>query len=169
MPQHRNNDSITSSMNPIISCKQCGQLVRMGDQDWPLHCPCGILHYKEDSTYTVLKEGEIPPPRPTFVGPGTCLHRILFKLGISPDKCNGDCAAMLRRMDRLGPLGCIQHKDEIIRHLNKAYKKIGTLALPSIAAKALRSGLIFKIHPVNRAESLLDLAIQHSLETRAKG
>lgn len=62
-----------------------------------------------------------PRPTPLNAGPGTELHKLIAELGITPDASCG-CEAMRQKMDAGGVEWCKEHRDEILAHLQTAYK-----------------------------------------------
>lgn len=106
------------------------------------------------------------PDGAIIAGVGTILHRILLQLRFKRDGC-GPCDAMIAKMNEWGPAGCHLHREEIIRHLRKAYQETSKTEKATAAFFAVTSGLAFKLNPLDRYGSLLDLAISHALEQDA--
>lgn len=69
---------------------------------------------------------------------------------------------MIAKMNHWGVDGCREHRDEIIEHLRKAYKQTSTPELLAATAKAVTSGLAFKLNPLDPLGSLVDLAIERA-------
>lgn len=92
---------------------------------------------------------------------GTQLHAALTQLGVKPVTGCG-CSRMIAKMNAWGVDGCREHRTEIIEHLRKAYKQTSTAELLAAAAKAVTSGLAFKLNPLDPLGSLVDLAIERA-------
>lgn len=119
--------------------------------------------------YYKMVAGEIPPRcmkltrRQTFLvtqGPGTKLKEVLAQLGqIGPPGCK--CDQMAAKMNYWGPDSCNgEHRQEILTHLNEAYKSLATMDKLKIAKKAVQLGVW--INPLDPASSVLDIAISRS-------
>lgn len=99
---------------------------------------------------------------PELPGPGWHLKLVLSELGIRPDGCAGECHKMAAQMDAWGPAGCREHKQEIVAHLHKAYSKLAWHDVAAFAARAVASGLAFKIGFGDAAEWLVEESIRRS-------
>jgi hypothetical protein len=104
-------------------------------------------------------EFKLPAPRPAS-GPGTELKAILATLGIAPDGCA--CNARARRMDAGGVEWCRTHRDEIAGWLRDEAGKRGWGDVFAAGARAVLSGLAFRIDPADVYGSLVSLAIERA-------
>jgi len=96
------------------------------------------------------------------LGVGDHLQILIQTLGGRPDKCDGECLAMIRKMNRWGADGCRDNRAEIVRHLKKAYRKLHWSDTAAFTARAVASGLAFKIGLGDAAIALVDLAIERA-------
>lgn len=94
--------------------------------------------------------------------PGSRLAMLIHSLGQKPDNCDGSCKEMIVKMNDWGIEGCREHRVEIVKHLNKAYKKMTTREKFMAAAGAWEAGLGMKINPLDITGSLVDIAIERS-------
>jgi hypothetical protein len=100
-----------------------------------------------------------PEPRPAS-GPGTELKALLATLGITPSGCA--CESRARRMDAGGVEWCREHRDEIAGWLRDEAAKRGWGDVFAAGARAVLSGLAFRIDPADVYGSLVSLAIERA-------
>jgi hypothetical protein len=90
---------------------------------------------------------------------GTELKQILTSLGFS--NCGG-CAAYTLQMDRWGIAGCKEKYGEILTHLRAEQRKRGWLSLIAASVAAVRTGIAFRLDPLDPAPGLLDEALRRA-------
>lgn len=121
--------------NDEMRCQYCDW--RAGGRDWRRNCKG--------------RAGEI--------GVGWRLEIILN--GMNAKKVGGcNCNEMISKMNRWGITGCREHRAEIVEHLKAAYKETSWADFAAASAKAITSGLAFKINPLDPFGSLVDEAIR---------
>lgn len=94
-------------------------------------------------------------------GVGSQLWKLLEELGVKHTP-NCPCLTWAERMNKWGPEGCRQQEKAITRHMKSSAKNYGWGDIAQVISKAARSGLIFKINPVNIYGSLLNEAIRRA-------
>lgn len=92
-------------------------------------------------------------------GPGSQLWHLLSRLGIqhTPD-CS--CLLLAETMNDLGPQGCRDQKDKLLKLMRKNQKKYGWSAYLKAGANMVILGWIFKLNPLDPLPGLLDKAIE---------
>lgn len=100
-------------------------------------------------------------------GPGSHLWRLLESIGITHDP-NCDCLGFAEKMNAWGGVGCRQHRAEIIERLRTQQKRYGWAATFAAAGHAIKSGLAFRLNPLDPFGSLADEAIRLAEEASAK-
>ena len=100
------------------------------------------------------------PPRPRkSKGPGTELSRLLSSLGIKP-RADCSCNLLIKTMDSLGPEGCRQNKEKLLKLMQKNQDKYGWGSYLRAGFNAVRTGWVFKLNPLNPLPGLFDEAIR---------
>jgi hypothetical protein len=94
-------------------------------------------------------------------GPGSEFKQLLAELGIEPD-ASCDCELHVAQMNEWGIEGCRRHRDEIVGWLREACERLGWKERIAAAAKAVTSGLAFRLSPTDPIGSLVDEAIRGS-------
>jgi hypothetical protein len=100
------------------------------------------------------------PPRPAG-GPGTELKALLAELGIVPTR-SCECNRKAEEMDRLGVGGVRRDRDRIVAWLREAQRKRSWGQQLAAAAKALASGLAWKLDPLDPAPGILEEALRRA-------
>lgn len=103
-----------------------------------------------------------PAPRSTPAlpdGPGSELERVLKEHRLTRVGCGG-CQGLRKRMDRWGPAGCRDRREQILARLRRAYRELTPAETAAAAWHALWSGLAFKVDPRDPAPGLLDEALR---------
>lgn len=95
-------------------------------------------------------------------GPGSHLQILLTSLGARPDKCRNSCQKVAKIMDDKGVEWCKENKPRLVKHLKEAYSKLAWHDVATFAARAVASGLAFKIGFQDAAEWLVEEAIRRS-------
>jgi hypothetical protein len=94
-------------------------------------------------------------------GPGTELKKILESLGIqSSPTC--DCRSKASQMDLWGVEGCRENRETIIEWMRAGQGRWGWKDKLAASAKAVTSGLAFKLNPLDLFPSLIDEAIRRA-------
>jgi hypothetical protein len=139
-----------------------------GGREWFI-----VSHTANQYGLTVLGKQEIDRPASAVLlwspgfGPGTQLKALLKTLGIEPSpKC--DCNARAMQMDVWGVAGCREHRDEIVGWMRDGQTRWGWKDKVAAAAKAVTSGLAFKLNPLDPYPSLIDEAIRLAEENETK-
>lgn len=113
------------------------------------------------------KEAADPATQPAPVqigGPGTELKALIASLGIQP-KPNCGCNRLAAEMDAWGVAGCRTRHHEICGRIKDNAAEWGwslALSVPKAAAKALTTGLVFSINPLDPIGSLVTEAIRRA-------
>jgi hypothetical protein len=134
------------------------------DDTWRWVCPRS--GFKTNPTKSERITGSCPTcvqvAKPCY-GPGDHLHRILLMLGFSPSSGCG-CKDRLTKMNTTwGVDGCRERRAEIAQWLRDgAYKNLTVASLRKAAARAVTSGLAFKLSPLDPFGSLVDEAIKRA-------
>lgn len=92
-------------------------------------------------------------------GVGSQLWRLLEKLGIRHTQ-NCPCLAWAERMNDWGPKGCRLARQEIVTHMKMSATNYGWGDMGTAVAKAITSGLAFRLSILDPYGSLLDEAIR---------
>lgn len=121
--------------NDAMTCPRCG--FKAGGRDWRKNCPLG---------------SGLPA-----VGSELMLMVDRIRLQNVPG-CR--CREMARKMNGWGVDGCREHRAEIVEHLKAAYKETSWADFAAASAKAIASGLAFKLNPLDPFGSLVDEAIR---------
>lgn len=131
--------------------------------------PEWFIHSHTDAQYglTVLGKLAADKPaqpvhfKPVGKGPGTELKAILKTLGIA-EKTGCDCNAKAEQMDRWGVDGCRQHFETIVNWMRAGQEKWGWKDKLAAAAKAVTSGLVFKLDWSDPFPGLITEAIRRA-------
>lgn len=89
-----------------------------------------------------------PSSPTTHPGVGDRLHALIAALPGAPKKPCGSCSDMIVKMNRWGPDGCREHREEIIDHLMgqrsklAAWVRLAMMAIPQPAVRAHLCGLL---------------------------
>jgi hypothetical protein len=94
-------------------------------------------------------------------GPGTELKKILAELGIM-EKPDCPCRRRANDMDILGVQGCKDNREMIVGWLREGESRWGWKDKLAAAAKAVQSGLAFKLNPFDPFPGLVDEAIRRA-------
>lgn len=94
-------------------------------------------------------------------GPGTELKKMLESIGITPSNAC-DCRHRANQMDVWGVDGCRKHFDTIVAWMREGQERWGWKERLSAAAKAVKSGLAFKLNPLDPFPSLIEEAIRRA-------
>lgn len=95
----------------------------------------------------------------TGAGVGSQLWRLLESVGIQ-HAADCDCLAWAERMNAWGPAGCRQQRVAIAAHMRDSARSYGWGDLAQAAAKAVTTGLVLRLNPLDIYGSLLDEAIR---------
>jgi hypothetical protein len=126
-----------------------------------------IYHTPEQYGLTVLgknPEDYLKEPFPLFEighGPGTELKALIASMGIqSSPTC--DCNARAIQMDIWGIEGCEKNKDTIVGWLSEGQTRWGWAEKVAAAARAVKTGLAFRLDLSDPFRSLVDIAIRNA-------
>jgi hypothetical protein len=70
-------------------------------------------------------------------------------------------------MNELGPQGCKDNRDKLLKLMRKNQKKYGWSEFVTAGVKSLTTGMIFKVNPADPLPGLLDLAISRAEKSNA--
>lgn len=132
-----------------------------------------VSHTRDQYGLTVLgrREEDRPSERvhlwPPGYGPGTELKALLAALGVE-EKPNCDCNAKALQMDLWGLAGCRAHFDEIVGWMREGQGRWGWQEKIAIAAKAVATGLAFKVNWSDPFPGLIEEAIRRAEATGAE-
>ncbi len=144
-------------------------------RQWIADHPEWFVCYHTTQQYglTVLSRDERDRPEslihvwPVGHGPGTELKAALKSLGIEPT-ASCDCNSKAEQMDRWGVEGCRERREQIIGWLREGSDRWGWSAKLGSAAKAVLSGLAFKLNPLDPYPGLVDECIRRAAKQEAK-
>ena len=100
-------------------------------------------------------------------GVGSHLWRLFSSLGVQ-HKPDCSCLLLADIMNGLGPQGCREHREDLLRLMRKNQKKYGWHDYLKAGVNATLSGLAFKLNPLNPLPDLLDMAINLAEESEAQ-
>jgi hypothetical protein len=101
-------------------------------------------------------------------GVGSQLWSLLESLAVR-HSATCDCLAWAERMNAWGPPGCRLARAEIVAHMRASAKNYGWGDLAIAAAKAMTTGLAWRINPLDIYGSLLDEAIRRAEKSGPPG
>lgn len=124
-------------------------------------------HYSHQYGFTVMSR--IPEDRPAEEirlippgkGPGTELKYLIGTMGIA-ERIGCDCNRKAQQMDLWGIEVCKEKRDTIVGWMHNGAKAWGWADKIKAAAKAVKSGLAFKLDPTDPYGSLIDEAIRRA-------
>jgi hypothetical protein len=96
-------------------------------------------------------------------GPGSELWRLLSELGI-PHKPTCGCLALAERMNAWGPFGCRLARPEIVSLMRVNAKEYGWTDVAKAAAKAVTTGVAWRLDLTDVYGSLVDEAISRAAD-----
>jgi hypothetical protein len=117
--------------------------------------------YRETTQYGLTVLSCDPNERTIDRGVGFELTKLYKSLGINPPE-NCTCRALSVRMDELGPAGCREQEDELIKAMEENAAKYKWTDTLKAGFKAIGKGLAFKINPANPLRSCLRIAIERT-------
>lgn len=120
--------------------------------------------FEVEDSYRVPSDHVVVPP-PAH-GPGTQLKAIFASLGINP-KSQCQCNEKSAWMNRWGVDGCRERRDIIVGWLRDSKHWFDSEEVAKAAYMALRSGLAFKLNPLDLFGSVVDLAIEQAASDSA--
>jgi len=91
-------------------------------------------------------------------GVGTNLKTLLARLGVRPHP-DCSCELLAELMDDLGPEGCREHRENLLKLMRKNQKKYGWADYLKAGTNMIMLGWIFKLNPLDPLPDLLDKAI----------
>lgn len=94
-------------------------------------------------------------------GPGTELKRLIVSLGLTAVQGCG-CDKWAGEMDSWGVAGCEARREEILARLRESQSKLGWVEKTKAAVLAVKTGLAFKLDPLDPAPGLLDEAVRRA-------
>jgi hypothetical protein len=101
------------------------------------------------------------PATPTgTAGRGTHLRALLASIGLRPTGCR--CNEGVRLMDAWGVQGCLERREEIVAWLKGEYDRLGWGRRLVAAARAVTTGLAFRIDPADAVGSVVDEVIRRA-------
>lgn len=129
-----------------------------------------VLHHAENQ-WGITVIGLNPADRPAEEirllspgkGPGTELTNMLKEIGIS-DKPGCDCKAKAMEMDRLGCVGCESQFDRIVAQIKAGQTRWGWAEKTKAAALSVKTGLAWKLNPMDPIPGLVKEAIRRAKE-----
>ncbi len=134
--------------NDALTCPRCKFALR------PLGRTLALAAKIEATGRTWIKNCDL-------AGVGDFLAQIIHSVGGKP-ATGCQCRELRGKMNQWGAAGCREHRAEIVEHLRKAYKGTSAVELLTAAAKAVTSGLAFKLNPLDPFGSLVDEAIRRA-------
>lgn len=117
--------------------------------------------YREDTQYGLTVLSCDPSERSIDRGVGHELSKLYKSLGINPP-ADCTCRALSNRMDALGPAGCREHESELVTAMEENAAKYKWTDTLKAGWKALGSGLVLKINPLDPLRSCLRIAIERT-------
>jgi hypothetical protein len=99
-------------------------------------------------------------------GAGTALHLLLAEHGVVPgDSCK--CKEHAHRMDSMGLRWCRDNRQVLAQLLEVSGQAFGWSVFLKVAANAMKSGLVFRLNPLDVYGSLVGEAIRRAAEAGA--
>lgn len=100
-----------------------------------------------------------PPakPKPQV---GDILGGLFARLGVASCIPGGGCQSTKGKMNAAGIQGCKDRRDEFIADIRERAKSVPASAWITAAAKAVTTGLMFHVNPLDPVPSLYDYAIR---------
>lgn len=98
------------------------------------------------------------------VGVGSQLWKLNKRLGIGTKNICSNCLNLAITMNKLGPKGCKEHREDLIKLLRKNAKNLGWADYLKAGANALVLGWALKINPKDPISDMLDYAIKKAEE-----
>jgi hypothetical protein len=100
-------------------------------------------------------------------GPGTELHALLAELGVTP-RVGCACRRRMEEMDQRGVRWVREHASEVAGWLREEQRRRGWAERLTAAARAVVSGLAFRLDPGDPAPGLVAEAVRRA-EAKAGG
>lgn len=94
-------------------------------------------------------------------GPGSQLWRLLEELGIE-HQSDCQCLSHAEQMNAWGLSGCREHRDEIVAWMRQGQDRFGWQPKLMAAARAVATGLAFRLNPFDLFPDILDEAIRRA-------
>jgi len=116
---------------------------------------------QQDSQYGLTVLSCDPAERTIDRGVGFELEQIYKSMGITPP-ANCTCRALAKRMNELGPDGCRQHQDDLVKAMEKNAEQYKWTDTIHAGIRAVKTGLAFQINPLDPLRSCLKLAIKRT-------
>lgn len=128
-----------------LHISECGRRFKLPTEvPISINCPAGLC-YADDA------------PQLFPLGVGTALARLLHRLGI---KACLKCSYRMALMNGWGVAGCKERREVIVGWLREAYKQTPKLKRSEAVAKAISTGIVYRLCPWRLFDSLLDEAIR---------
>jgi hypothetical protein len=131
--------------------------------------PEWFVYFHDSNQFGLTVLGRLDSDRPAVKihawhpeeGPGTELKKILADIGVNPaPSC--DCNGKARQMDLWGVAGCREQFDTIVGWMRDGQDRWGWKEKLAIAAKAVVSGLVFKLNWTDPYPGLIEEAIRRA-------
>ena len=129
---------------------------------------CIFKRKPSDNNVVFFNRPPQPVAEPIAVSscPGTELKRIFSReLGV---KSCAACRGLARQMNNWGVAGCKDNRAYIVGELTKRMNDLGIVERVTIAAKAMTSGLAFKLDLADVTGSLVDEAIRRAEQSETE-
>jgi glycosyltransferase involved in cell wall biosynthesis len=144
-------------------------------KNWMIDNPNWFQMYHTDEEYgltvisTVKSERPLRPITKALPGwgPGTELKHILKTIGIM-EKPNCDCNTKAFIMDTMGPAGCREKILEIVTWMESGQERWGWKEKLDAAKNAVKTGLAFRLNPLDPFTSLVEYAIKVAEEKESQ-
>jgi hypothetical protein len=136
---------------------------------WIKNNPEWFIAYHTSEQYGITVLGRLEEDRPKAkihlwppgYGPGTELKSLLSEMGIEPPK-DCDCNKKAAQMDIWGVVGCKQNFDTIVKWMQEGQTAWGWKDKIKAGSKAIKSGVAFKLNPLNPFPSLIKESIKRA-------
>jgi hypothetical protein len=143
---------------------------------WLAANPAWYVAYHTDEEYGITILSCVPEERPAEpvhawapgYGPGTELKGLLAQLDIMPGP-NCDCNAKARQMDLWGVAGCRLNYDVIVGWMREGAPRWRWQDKLAAAARAVATGIAFKLNPLDPYPGLVTEAIRRAEERQKNG
>ncbi len=124
--------------NPQHTCPFCGTVAP--GPDYRMNCYGALVTSSQLST-------------------GSILHKLLNDHGLT-ELPGCSCKSIINWMNRIGPQGCREQKEIIVKKLNESRELVSWSTMIRAGVAAVKSGLAFKLNPLDPIGSLVDEAIR---------
>jgi hypothetical protein len=141
--------------------KKAGLGLNHAVREWCKKHPAWHPVYRDDRQYGLTVLSCDPHERTCDRGPGFELHQIFGSLGVEM-QAGCSCRKRIKQMNAWGAAGCREHFQEIVDGLKKDQDKYSWGTKFRAAMGTVKTGLVFRINPLDPLPSLVEEAIRRT-------